>query len=203
MHSRIILIVDDDKYVVDILSRFFSYHDYKVRTASTCADAIRQTGAYHPDCLLLDFHLPDGKGDKVCRAIRADMQIRHTPIIMLSVDPSRELNSYLEYHADGFILKGSSLEKIRAVVESLLRRICWERRILTCGDLHLLGRDFSVYRDSRLVARLSSDQFCLLFLLLERAGEFIGDEVVVECVLRNDPELAWRRAMPSARLSAG
>lgn len=189
MDSRVLLIVDDDKHVVDILSRFFSSCHYSIHTAGTCADAIRLAGLYHPDCLLLDFHLLDGKGDKVCRAVRADMQLKHTPIVMLSVDPTRELDSYLEYRADAFILKGSSLEKIRAVVEGLLRRVRWERRILTCGDLHLVGSDFSVHRDSRLIAQLSADQFCLFFLLLEKAGEFVSEEIIVECVLQNDPML--------------
>ena len=185
MRSKSLLIVEDDWYVLDVLSRFFASCRYTVHTAGTCADALRLSAAHAPDCLLLDFHLKDGKGDRVCRAIRADGRLKHTPIVMLSVDPTKELDSYREYQADAFILKGAPLEKVKAVVESVLRRVGWDRGILVSGDLRLEAADLSVYRDARLLVRLSQEQFHLLFLLLERSGSFVGEDLIAGHVLKN------------------
>jgi len=193
MTSQRLLIVDDDKHVLDILGRFFVSYGYKVDTAETCVDALRLCRLYHPDCLLLDFHLRDGKGDRVCREVRTDVQLKNTPIIMLSVDPAKELNSYTEYEADSFILKGASLDKVRAVVESVLRRVYWERRVIEFYDVKLTGYDCCVYRNSRLVTKLSSDQFSMVYLLVANAGKFIADDILAETIMRDNPMVALDR----------
>jgi len=189
MLPKVLLIVDDHRPWLNTLSRFFSTFKYKIYTAETCAEGIKLAALHRPDCILLDFHFPDGKGDEVCRAVRADLRLKNTPIIMISADPGEELNSYQKYKTDGFISKGASLFKIKVIVENVLRRIGENRGILDRGDIRLDARNFSVYRDSNLAAELSADQFRLLFLLLEKNREFVSDALIAEHVLEDDPKL--------------
>jgi DNA-binding response OmpR family regulator len=61
-------------------------------------------------------------------------------------------------------------------VESLLRRVNWDLGNVTCGDLRLDGASLQVYRDSKPVTKITSEQFRLFSVLLEKSLSFVGEE---------------------------
>ncbi|MDA8132149.1 MAG: response regulator transcription factor [Elusimicrobia bacterium] len=182
MGRTTLLIVDDDPAWLKMMAGFFAAEGFDVRTAGSCAEAVAAAGASRPDCLLLDYHMNDGDGGMVCSSLRSDAALRNTPIIMVSADPAQEIPAYAEYQADGFILKGSPLAKIRAVVDSVLRRVAWERGIIEKGDLRLEKETLGVFRNSKPAVTLSKNQFQLLSLLVERSPAFVP-EAEIACLI--------------------
>lgn len=188
--SKKILIVDDDKLWRGNLTRFFSHVGYTVLSSPTCAGAMETLPAELPDCVLLDFHLGDGDGGEFCLKLRENAGLKKTPVIIVSADPAEELNAYSAYKADGFILKGCSLQKIAAVVESVLRRVDMERGALECGDLKLDPDGFKLFRKGRQAAVLPPEQFRLLALLLESSPQPVSEDEIAARVIggRTDPQ---------------
>lgn len=189
MDQTTLLIVDDDPVYLRTLSAYFAGSGFNVRTAASCADALKSAAELKPDCLLLDYHLADGDGAKVCCSLRSDMFLRKVPIIVLSGDPEQEMPAYTDYKADAFLLKGTPLAKVQAVAESVLRRVGWERGLLRKGDLRLEKETLKVFKEDLPVATLSEEQFNLLFLLVERSPEFLSEAAIFSYVLGSEPEI--------------
>ena len=57
-----ILIIDDEPDICYFLSRNLTNRGFQTAYSNTLLDATKQLGVFHPDILLLDNHLPDGKG---------------------------------------------------------------------------------------------------------------------------------------------
>ncbi|HAT72091.1 MAG TPA: hypothetical protein DCS63_04675 [Elusimicrobia bacterium] len=186
MNRRTVLIVDDDKIWLRSISEFFRIFNYNVRTALSCAEGLSLAKEHRPECVLLDFHLPDGEAGYFCGLIRADPDLKKTPIIIVSGDGEQEYASYLNHQADGFVLKGGPLNKIRMLMESLLRRIWWERGIIEKGDLRLETENLGVFRGSELLARLSLEQFRFFFILMDRSPKFVSEEDILKFISGTD-----------------
>lgn len=176
--------MDDDPAWLRSISRFFESFRYDVLTASTCAEGLAVAGRHKPACVLLDFHLPDGEADSFCSRIRSDQGLKRTPVIIVSVDGGKECSSYLKCEADGFVLKGGPLGTIRLMVESLLRRVRWERGIIEKGDLRLVTETLMVYMRAKPFARISLEQFRFLYMLVERSPCFVSEDDLLEFVFR-------------------
>ena len=189
MFTTTLLIVDDNPVWLRAISAYFSFSGFRVRTAASCAVALKSAAELRPDCLLLDFHLTDGDGGGVCGKLRSDIALKKIPIIMVSGDPLQELPAYTEHKADGFILKGTSFPMMQAVMESMLRRINWERGILLKGDLRLEQESLQVFRGRVPVAVLSEEQFDLLFLLVDRSPKFVSEENISSFVMGSETEI--------------
>jgi DNA-binding response OmpR family regulator len=189
MNQTTLLIVDDDPTYLRTVSAYFNQSGFTVRTAVTCADALASAEELRPDCMLLDYHLTGGDGSNVCYSLRADTRLKKTPIIMVSGDPEQEMPAYTDYKADGFLLKGTSLAKVQAVVETVLRRVNWERGILQKGDLRIERETLKVFRGNTQAATLSEEQFQLLFMLMEKSPEFVSEETISGQILGAGPEV--------------
>ena len=186
MSKRTVLIVDDDEAWLRSISNFFKFYNYDVRAALTCAEGLDLAGQHRPDCVLLDFHLPDADADLFCSRIRSDQELKKTPIIIVSVDGEQECGSCLKCEADGFVMKGGPLNTIRLMVESLLRRVRWERGIIEKGDMRLETENLTLFRNLKPFARLSLEQFRFLFILLERSPCFVSENDILGFIFRTD-----------------
>lgn len=176
------MMVDDDKFWLRPLSGFFKVFGYTTLTASTCEEGFRLAKLNKPACVLLDFHLPDADADVFCSRVRADPDLKRTPIIIVSADAEQECGSHLNCEADGFVLKGGQLNTIRLMVESLLRRVEWERGILEKGDLRLETEKLRVSNGPGPGTTLSREQFRFLFILMERSPAFVPEDDALKFV---------------------
>ena len=173
-----LLVVDDDPVWVKVLSNYLTLNNYSVFSSLRAATVHEKARGCRPDCVLLDFHMPDAEADEVCRVLRADKELRHVPIIIVSADPGEEVNAYAKCQADNFILKGVNLERISAAIESLLRRVDWDKLNIEEGDLLLESETHLLYRNSKPLFHLSPDQFQLLALLIQNVNEFVPEETL-------------------------
>ncbi len=83
-HSPHVLIVDDDRNVLRMIGRLLVREGAQVRTAFDGAAALRLAAASRPDLVLLDIHLPDQDGYRVCGQLKAQPDTAHVPIVFLS-----------------------------------------------------------------------------------------------------------------------
>ena len=175
MQQRTILLIDDVRTWLSTTARYFQCCNYATLKAMTCVEGMEMLRRHRPDCVLLDFNMPDMDGCAVAFQIRADADLRKTPIIMVTGEAQKELVSLHEYKVDGFFLKGWSLDRLLAMVESLLRRVDLDHGIIRNGDIRLIGSDLQVFRDSKLVTVLSREQFRLFSLLVEKSPDFVNE----------------------------
>lgn len=114
-----ILVVDDDTEIVDLLVEVLSRDGrFDVKTATSGYEAGIQTQRFRPDCILLDYMLPDVNGNVVCHTIRKNPEFENIRIIIVSgVIKQEEIDQLLKSGAQDFVKKPFD-------INDLINRIC-------------------------------------------------------------------------------
>jgi CheY-like chemotaxis protein len=118
-----ILLVDDDRRIVELLEIAFSAHGFRVLTAADGEEAMKRTIAERPDLVVLDVRLPRKSGLEVCEWLRRDPDDPAVPVIMVSavVDPETRLQAFTR-GADDYLTKPFSPKELIARVKRVLAR---------------------------------------------------------------------------------
>jgi two-component system response regulator VicR len=198
-----ILIVDDEKPIVEILQYNLEKEGYLVHTAYDGEEALRMVEENNPDLIVLDIMLPKKDGFTVCREIRATRDI---PIIMLT---AKELETDkvlgLELGADDYVTKPFSAREITARIRAILRRSDaggkspqTEQGKLSIGPVTVDRDRVQVYYQGQPV-ELTLREYNLLLFLMNRPGfvfsreqllnqvwgyEYVGEERTVDVTVR-------------------
>ncbi|HVI89946.1 MAG TPA: response regulator [Dongiaceae bacterium] len=115
-----ILIVDDDREIRDLLSRFMAKHGYRVSTAADGREMRRIMADARIDLIVLDVMMPGETGLTLCGQVRATSKV---PIIMLTAvaeDTDRIIG--LELGADDYLAKPFNPRELLARIRAVLRR---------------------------------------------------------------------------------
>ena len=117
--KRKLLVVDDDKAVVDLIAEVLANDSrFEVRVVNNGFEAGAQAVEYHPDLIILDVMLPDINGKSVCELIRRDPTLSDIKILcisgMVEADKIEELKAA---GADDFLQKPLD-------VDVLMKRVC-------------------------------------------------------------------------------
>ena len=119
--SKKILIVDDEKSIVDILSFNLGREGYETMGAYDGEAGLKLALEENPDLILLDLMLPKMNGFDVCKAVRE--KNTSTPIIMLTARESESDKVFgLELGADDYITKPFGVRELMARVKVNIRR---------------------------------------------------------------------------------
>ncbi len=119
--SKTILIVEDEKNIVDILSFNLGREGYDTLEAYDGEMGLRLALEENPDLILLDLMLPKMDGFDVCKAVRE--KNRSTPIIMLTAREEESDKVFgLELGADDYITKPFSMRELLARIKVNIRR---------------------------------------------------------------------------------
>ena len=119
---RTVLIVDDEKSIVDILKFNLEKEQFKTITAYDGKEALALARGKNPDLILLDVMLPYMDGFEVCRTLRSEGI--NTPIIMITArEEETDKVLGLELGADDYITKPFSVRELIARVKSNMRRV--------------------------------------------------------------------------------
>ena len=115
-----ILIVDDDKNLLEVIKYNLEKDGYSIVLAEDGTQAIEIARKEKPDLIILDVMLPGIDGFEVCRILRKEMSV---PILMLSAKTD-EIDKVvgLELGADDYISKPFSVRELMARVRATLRR---------------------------------------------------------------------------------
>ena len=119
--SKRILIVEDEKNIVDILTFNLNREGYETLEAYDGAAGLQLALEQNPDLILLDLMLPKMNGFDVCRNLRKEN--RSTPVIMLTArEEETDKVLGLELGADDYITKPFSMRELMARVKANIRR---------------------------------------------------------------------------------
>ncbi|MGN1351934.1 MAG: response regulator [Clostridia bacterium] len=119
--KKTILIVDDEKPIVDILVYNLEKEGYLTLSANDGIEAIDIALNKKPDLILLDIMLPKADGLTVCKKVKAAMNI---PILMLTAkDEEIDKILGLELGADDYITKPFSVRELIARIKANLRKV--------------------------------------------------------------------------------
>ena len=185
MQGKRILIVDDDPYLLDLMTHVFGRRQAHVYTAADGAEGLRQFYAHRPDLVLLDLMMPDVSGWQVCRQIR---QRSDVPVIMLSaLGRNEQVVRGLDCGADDYVTKPFNLEVLLARIRAALRRSALaeqaEERPATYNDGYLtvdLERRHVLVKGEPV--RLSPTEYGLLAYLVKNADQALTYRRILEAV---------------------
>lgn len=176
MERKRILVVDDEKKIVEVLQAYLEREGLVVASAGTVGDALKAIDRLKPDMLILDVTLPDGSGFDVLRKATEHGRI---PSIMLTAraDESDRIVG-LELGADDYVTKPFSPREVVARVRALFRRLAESAapataraaKRTTIGDLSIDHEFHEVHVGER-SANLTATEFRILVLLAENPGE--------------------------------
>jgi two-component system alkaline phosphatase synthesis response regulator PhoP len=139
-----VLVVDDDRSIVKVLSGYLEQSGYQVISAFDGEMAIHLLRRERPDLVILDLMMPNRDGWEVTQLVRADPVLSATPVIILTArveDTDKILG--LELGADDYITKPFNAREVVARVKSLLRRVRLDQspnaapHVLCSGGLRL------------------------------------------------------------------
>ena len=178
--SQKLLIVDDERGIVEMVKAYFS-PQYEVLTACSGQEAL-QKAEKRPDLILLDINMPGMDGLAVCRAIRGHVAC---PILFLTarIESADQIIGF-QAGADDYIVKPFDLDELAARVAAHLRR---ERRRNSPSAVRFFG-DCAVDYSARTVTvrgedvPLSRREFDILELLSLNAGQVFDRERIYETV---------------------
>ena len=115
-----LLVVDDDRRIRDLLSRFLSTEGYRVTTADTAAEARAKLKHLSFDLLVLDVMMPGENGFDFARSLRTESNV---PILMLTArDAAESRIKGLEMGADDYLSKPFEPRELSLRIANLLKR---------------------------------------------------------------------------------
>ena len=177
-----ILIVDDEPGIVELARLYLEQDGFRVATAATGPDGLKQLAEHNPALVILDLMLPGMDGFGVCREIRRQGD---TPVLMLTArtDDTDKIVG-LEIGADDYLTKPFNPRELSARVKAILRRVQGGRK--PTRALELAGLRMDLERHEVAVngafVQLRTKEFSLLAALLENRGIVMERDRLLELV---------------------
>ena len=201
--SKKILVVEDERNIVDILTFNLAREGYETAEALDGAEGLRLALVMDPDLILLDLMLPKMDGFEVCRRLRE--QGRATPIIMLTArEEETDKVLGLELGADDYITKPFSMRELLARVKSNIRRSDMlkrpaplSRQRLDLGRIQVDTETMLVYKDGEPLD-LTQREYELVKTLASSRGQALSRESLMKQVWNFDGFVGDVRAVDVA-----
>ena len=191
MAKKKVLVVDDERDIVELIRYNLVKEGYEVAVAYNGQEALDQA-ANHPDLVVLDLMMPVLDGFETCRRIKNDPGTAHIPVIFLTARSS-EVDEVvgLELGADDYIQKPISPRKLVARVKAVFRRA--EQAPLHAAGPSVIQVDHLEINRSTYTVRLGKKEvffpkkeFELLALLAANRGKVFTREMLLNQIWGSD-----------------
>lgn len=189
--AKKVLIVDDEKAIVDILKYNLEKNEFETIEAYDGKEGLRLAQEEDPDIILLDIMLPYMDGFEVCKALRDGGS--NVPIIMLTAREDETDKVFgLEIGADDYITKPFSIRELMARVKANIRRVSVpapveekSSNIIKVKDLVIDTDRHSVFRDGREID-LTEREYNIIQLMASEPGKVFSREELMREVWQYD-----------------
>ena len=173
--------VEDDPQIADTVKGYLEQKGMQVRICSTLEQARKTLETQIPSLVLLDWNMPDGAGDALCRWIRN--RWKELPVIFLTVrGDTQDIVDGSQAGADDYVVKPFELEVLYSRIQALLRRSGnKEETYLSCNGIVIDRKRQVVTCHSEEIA-LSPSEYQLLLYLMQHKGRTVTREQILEQV---------------------
>ena len=191
--TQSLLIADDDTELCELLREYFVQEGFEVRLAFDGEQALAESRRPGVDAMVLDIMMPRMNGIDVLRQLRKESEL---PVIMLTArgeDLDRIIG--LELGADDYLSKPANPRELLARIRAILRRSGTHSNSATLEveDLVLNQPGRELRLDGEL-KELTSTEFSILQLLLQRSGEVVEKKDLYLAALGREP-VAYDRSI--------
>ena len=173
--------VEDDENIARMVKDDLEQRGCKVRILETIADAKQMLRDHIPGIVLVDWNMPDGRGDNLCQWIRRNW--RELPLIFITVrGDSNDIVSGFQSGADDYVVKPFELEVLYFRILALLRRSGnVAERYLSCDGIRIDQNRQTVSYHSEVI-NVSAIEYQLLLYLIQNKGKTVTREKILEQV---------------------
>ena len=180
-----ILVVEDEKDIVDLIEHHLKQSGFSVITALDGRSGLERARAEHPSLIILDLMLPEIDGKDICRALKSNPSTQSIPILMLTAK-AEEVDRIVgfELGAEDYVTKPFSPKELVLRVKAILRRKEGPQegeKTIQIGDL-LIDIDRHHVSVKKSPVRLTSTEFKLLVELASKRGRVLTREHLLDKV---------------------
>ena len=196
--QKSVLVVDDEKDIIEMLSYNLEREGYKVLAARDGKGALEQAKK-NPDLVLLDVMMPEMDGWEVCKQLKLDPKTAKIPVLFLTAKGS-EIDEVLglELGADDYIVKPISVRKLLARVRAVLRRqdatgveTAQAPEIIRVGKVEINVPNYTVKAGTKDIV-LTRLEFETLVYLATHPGRVISRKTLLDVVWGQDVHVVDR-----------
>lgn len=172
---------EDDPQIAGMVKAYLEQRDCRVTIYPVLARLEEALKRKVPALVLLDWNMPDGQGETLCRLVRRNW--KELPLIFLTVrGDSADVVSGFQSGADDYVVKPFELEVLYSRIKALLRRSGGaDSHYLSCGGISMDLNNRQVFCDTGEVF-LSAAEYEVLLCLMRGKGRIVTREKILEQV---------------------
>ena len=182
-----ILIVEDERDIVDLLRYNLQEAGFETDAVWNGADALHRAVENPPDLILLDLMLPEVDGLIVCRLLKKDPRTKNIPIVMVTAKTEeRDRVAGLELGADDYITKPFSPREVVLRVSAVLRRIHTGKQAESTKQIETHGLTIDLDKHQILTENgaidLTATEFKLITLFARSPGRVFTRDILMDVI---------------------
>lgn len=191
-----ILVVDDEKDLVNLVRYNLEKEGFEVFTAYDGNSVLEKVWSHRPDLIILDLMLPDRSGYDICREIKADSSISHIPVVMLTARSSEQNRvTGFESGAEDYVIKPFSPKELMLRVKAILARTTRQAPpVLNVGRIRVSPDEYRVFVDDKEVT-LTQMEFKILMVLMSQPNMVRSREQILDTVWQEEAETVLDRTV--------
>lgn len=190
-----ILLVDDEKDILEIVGYNLTQEGYQIFTASNGKEAIIKAKKELPQLIILDVMMPEMDGIEACENIRKIPELQDTIITFLTAR-SEDYSQVAGFDAgaDDYIAKPIKPKVLVSKVKALLRRLKSDTKpnsTLTVGNIEINREEYKIINNGKEIV-LPRKEFELFYLLATKPGKVFTREEILDKVWGNEVVVGGR-----------
>lgn len=189
MTKQTILIIEDERSLVDVLTYNLQRDGFEVFSAADGQEGLRRAQTVLPDLVILDLMLPVIEGLEVCRQLRSGVRTKDIPILMLTAR-SEEVDEIVGFQlgADDYVTKPFKVKPLIQRIKALLRRKQTPETPHDSISSHGIEIDRAQHRVTLdgIELKLTPTEFKLLWSVMRQPGRAFNRAELMEACMGDD-----------------
>lgn len=185
MKQKHIIVIEDEKDILDVLDYNLKREGFRVSTASDGRGGLEMVRQENPDLVLLDIMLPEVDGLEICRILKSELSTRAIPIIMVTAkEEESDVVLGLGLGADDYVTKPFSPKELIARIKAMFRRSNEKDKtssssVITLGPLIIDPEQFLAQLSDQTL-NLTKTEFRILYKLASQPGRVFSREQLIQ-----------------------